>query len=547
MKNKFLKFTVIILVLAFVPVFPALAIESEGFFQIESDHSTLISCDAINDDNGDVITQINYFGPHSAQITQELSGDKITLVGFVVCDVKFTSFGYGYVSDGGTAVMNSEKLGDEDGYLNSTFGFVVGETGEASRFSIDVPVYDGDNEFYALIELEDGSIYEILHVLYKGTNGKKPEYPKEQDVAVTVTVDGTDIKNKPYTVSAYINYDYFFIDMEDVTEEIDTKFGAEYAVREILINGTEVDFGDQYDNMPRGDLLIFDGYEDGDEISVTYEKVASATIDPNYEGGKKIKIRAVHGAPVSFDEVYARKDMIIVDYNTKPDGSGESCIVDGYVVFPSDLGIDLNGLTLYAIWKELGIPGDVNGDGRLNNKDVVTLFRYVSNSNTACDEFAADVNNDGRLNNKDVVNLFRYISGGDVKAYYYGYKLNQSVAGFKFEVPKGFVEAGADDESLVLIAEVSVWPSYMTLSQVSDAQFRQILESNANVKVDSITRTTINKAYAVRVKYTMKEGNTAPCEAVFIVKDTSLLTLTYIDASGLYTSDLEKTVLSVKW
>ena len=191
----------------------------------------------------------------------------------------------------------------------------------------------------------------------------------------------------------------------------------------------------------------------------------------------------------------------------------------------------------------------------MNNKDVVTLFRYVSDSNTACDEFAADVNNDGRLNNKDVVNLFRYISGGDVKAYYYGYKLNQSVAGFKFEVPKGFVEAGADDESLVLfgiygdviIAEVSVWPSYMTLSQVSDAQFRQILESNANVKVDSITRTTINKAYAVRVKYTMKEGNTAPCEAVFVVKDTSLLTLTYIDASGLYTSDLEKTVLSVKW
>lgn len=554
MKNRLLKLAAALLVLTFIPVFST-AVSSYDGFAIENDHNVLISADEIYDENKISIAKSGGNDKYGTVIEQEVTGNMITLYGYVACDIKISAFGYAYAFDG-NAVMNGEKyVASDHDLLQTIFSGLIGTTGEVTRFMIDVPVYDGENELYALVQLDDGTVYDFWRILYKGKNGNVPEYPKEQDVAVTVTVDGTDIKNKPYTVSAYINYDYFFIDMEDVTEEIDTKFGAEYAVREILINGTEVDFGDQYDNMPRGDLLILDGYEDGDEISVTYEKVASATIDPNYEGGKKIKVRAVHGAPVSFDEVYARKDMIIVDYNTKPDGSGESCIVDGYAVFPSDLGIDLNGLTLYAIWKELGIPGDVNGDGRLNNKDVVTLFRYVSGSNAACDEFAADVNNDGRLNNKDVVNLFRYISGGDVKAYYYGYKLNQSVAGFKFEVPKGFVEAGADDESLVLfgiygdviIAEVSAWPSYMTLSQVPDAQFRQILESNANVKVDSITRTTINKAYAVRVKYTMKEVNTAPCEAVFIVKDTSLLTLTYIDASGLYTSDLEKTVLSVKW
>ena len=54
--------------------------------------------------------------------------------------------------------------------------------------------------------------------------------------------------------------------------------------------------------------------------------------------------------------------------------------------------------------------GDVNGDGKTNNKDVVALFRRVSGSEVAANESAADFNGDGKVNNKDVVALFRYIS-----------------------------------------------------------------------------------------------------------------------------------------
>ena len=54
--------------------------------------------------------------------------------------------------------------------------------------------------------------------------------------------------------------------------------------------------------------------------------------------------------------------------------------------------------------------GDVNEDGSIDNKDVVTLFRYVSSENREEDETVYDFNGDNEVDNKDVVTLFRYIS-----------------------------------------------------------------------------------------------------------------------------------------
>ena len=56
------------------------------------------------------------------------------------------------------------------------------------------------------------------------------------------------------------------------------------------------------------------------------------------------------------------------------------------------------------------LPGDINGDGESNNKDVVTLFRYVSGGTKDEDESPYDFNGDGEVNNKDVVALFRAVS-----------------------------------------------------------------------------------------------------------------------------------------
>ena len=56
------------------------------------------------------------------------------------------------------------------------------------------------------------------------------------------------------------------------------------------------------------------------------------------------------------------------------------------------------------------IPGDINGDKEIDNKDVVALFRYVSMGIPAEDETPYDFDGDGNVNNKDVVALFRYMS-----------------------------------------------------------------------------------------------------------------------------------------
>ena len=57
------------------------------------------------------------------------------------------------------------------------------------------------------------------------------------------------------------------------------------------------------------------------------------------------------------------------------------------------------------------LAGDVNGDGKVNNKDVVTLFNHVSGGSLYVDPESTDVNGDGHVNNKDVVVLFKYVSG----------------------------------------------------------------------------------------------------------------------------------------
>ena len=61
------------------------------------------------------------------------------------------------------------------------------------------------------------------------------------------------------------------------------------------------------------------------------------------------------------------------------------------------------------------IPGDINGDGDVNNKDLTRLFKHLSGYEVEVVEAALDVNGDGSVNNKDLTRLFRYLSGYEVE------------------------------------------------------------------------------------------------------------------------------------
>ena len=65
----------------------------------------------------------------------------------------------------------------------------------------------------------------------------------------------------------------------------------------------------------------------------------------------------------------------------------------------------------------LYIPGDINGDGAVNNKDATRLFQYMTGWRVGVAEAALDVNGDGKVNNKDATRLFQYLSGWPVEIY----------------------------------------------------------------------------------------------------------------------------------
>ena len=60
------------------------------------------------------------------------------------------------------------------------------------------------------------------------------------------------------------------------------------------------------------------------------------------------------------------------------------------------------------------LPGDINGDESVDNKDLTRLFQFLSNWDVTVNYPAVDVNNDGFIDNKDLTRLFQYLSGWDV-------------------------------------------------------------------------------------------------------------------------------------
>ncbi len=67
-------------------------------------------------------------------------------------------------------------------------------------------------------------------------------------------------------------------------------------------------------------------------------------------------------------------------------------------------------------YKPEPIPGDTNGDGRINAKDVIATMRYlVGWRDEAFDPSAADYNGDGKINAKDVLMIILDIVNGVIE------------------------------------------------------------------------------------------------------------------------------------
>ena len=63
------------------------------------------------------------------------------------------------------------------------------------------------------------------------------------------------------------------------------------------------------------------------------------------------------------------------------------------------------------------MPGDVNGDGLVNNKDATRMFQYIANWDVEVNEDALDINGDGKVNSKDATRIFQYMADWDVELF----------------------------------------------------------------------------------------------------------------------------------
>lgn len=61
------------------------------------------------------------------------------------------------------------------------------------------------------------------------------------------------------------------------------------------------------------------------------------------------------------------------------------------------------------------MPGDVNGDGRVNLRDVIRLNQFVAGWKVTVVDNSTDINGDGRVNLRDVIRLNQYVAGWKVE------------------------------------------------------------------------------------------------------------------------------------
>ena len=57
---------------------------------------------------------------------------------------------------------------------------------------------------------------------------------------------------------------------------------------------------------------------------------------------------------------------------------------------------------VFVVEKVAVVEGDVNGDGKVNNRDLGILQKYLNGSDVVVDEVASDLSGDGKLNNRDL-------------------------------------------------------------------------------------------------------------------------------------------------
>ncbi len=161
---------------------------------------------------------------------------------------------------------------------------------------------------------------------------------------------------------------------------------------------------------------------------ISKESTLIDKLAPEIIEGVGLKVGEGSAAELSFKSNAAFDDFIRVELNGKTLDENSYTVHEGSIVVKLNseyvasllageytLGIISVSGTASAVFtvtpNKLSIIGDVNGDGRMDTKDIVRLMKKISGQDVTVTD--ADINGDGRVDAKDIVRLMKMIAAAD--------------------------------------------------------------------------------------------------------------------------------------
>ncbi len=230
-------------------------------------------------------------------------------------------------------------------------------------------------------------------------------------------VESYDNYGKVYTVELNGNIVRILSSADYTAEDLPEKFDDALVVEvpgddSVIIPDSDV-FEDgatvKVEQVEEGE--IFDAAQDAMEFVAESYTVFEFTA---YKDGAAVQPNGALSVTFAIPEDYS--DNVAVYYM---DADGKLQKLEGVVDAENrTITVELTHFSTYILVDAETAPdfqlGDVNGDGRVNARDVRALLRYIAGlEESAINEAAADFNGDGRINARDVRALLRSIAGLD--------------------------------------------------------------------------------------------------------------------------------------
>lgn len=310
-------------------------------------------------------------------------------------DEIFDLYPYSYFID------DVEKVCSECNVLQFAWGSTDGELGVIKQgfhymiFKGNEPIYSADVDFTGSFVMDvenidnhddfEKSLKQRLHDAYK--------------------------KNKDKYKNPSI--DVFLKGMSEDTEEFEYPIELKY----VNSNGNAMEYDVTIDGHNFSAIISVNFVEDGElpdepkvDPIIKVEKITLNKENLNLEVGKSFKLVAT----VSPDNATNKKVkwsssnekvVKVVDGNVTAVGVGTATIT--VVSEDGNAKVSLNVSVIKA-----GIAGDIDGDGKVNIKDLVLLRKHLAEISIlkGAKKDAADFNKDGKVNVKDLVNMRTYLS-----------------------------------------------------------------------------------------------------------------------------------------